>query len=70
MEINKKVEKYKQLLELQTKFRAGIINSESLTYEQIIMLNRLYDKQIEQLNTENEKNINKIMKYRKRLRHN
>ena len=66
MEMNNKQDKYKTLLELQKKYRAGIIKYEDLSYEQKILLNRLYDIQIQQLEDENKKNINKIKKYMKK----
>lgn len=62
-----KQEKYKQLLELQKKYRAGIVKDEDLTLEQKILLNKLYDMQLQKLENENEKNLNKIMKYRKKI---
>ncbi len=62
-----KQDKYKQLLELQNKYRAGIIKDEDLTLEQKILLNKLYDMQLQKLENENEKNLNKIMKYRKKI---
>ena len=46
MENNDKFVKYTELLELQMKYRTGIIKDEDLTYEQIILLNRLYDMQM------------------------
>lgn len=67
MVTNNKNEKYKKLLELQSKYREGIIKDEDLTYEQIILLNRLYDMQLQKLENENEKKLNKIMKYRKKI---
>lgn len=62
-----KQDKYKQLLDLQKKYRAGIIKDEDLTLEQKILLNKLYDMQLQKLENENEKNLNKIMKYRKKI---
>lgn len=68
MENNDKFVKYTELLELQMKYRTGIIKDEDLTYEQIILLNRLYDMQINKMEEENEKNRTKIMKYRRKLK--
>lgn len=68
MENNDKFVKYTELLELQMKYRTGIIKDEDLTYEQIILLNRLYDMQMNKLEEENEKNRNKIMRYRRKLK--
>lgn len=62
-----KQEKYKKLLELQRQYRAGIIKDEELSLEQKILLNRLYDIELQKLEDENEKNMNKIMKYRKKI---
>ena len=39
-----------------------------LTYDQIILLNRLYDMQMNKMEEENEKNRNKIMRYRRKLK--
>lgn len=66
--MSSKLEKYTKLLELQEKYRAGIIKDEDLTYEQMIQLNKLYDMQMEKLEAENERNLNKIMKYRKKAK--
>lgn len=68
MENNDKFVKYTELLELQMKYRTGIIKDEDLTYEQIILLNRLYDMQMNKMEEENEKNRNKIMRYRRKLK--
>ena len=68
MENNDKFVKYTELLELQMKYRTGIIKDEDLTYEQIILLNRLYDMQMNKLQEENEKNRSKIMRYRRKLK--
>ena len=62
-----KQEKYKKLLELQRQYRAGTIKNEDLSLEQKILLNRLYDIELQKLEAENEKNLNKIMKYRKKI---
>lgn len=68
MENNDKFVKYTELLELQMKYRTGIIKDEDLTYEQIILLNRLYDMQMNKLEEENEKNRSKIMRYRRKMK--
>lgn len=62
-----KQDKYKQLLDLQKKYRAGIIKDEDLTLEQKILLSRLCNIQIQRLENENEKILDKIMKYKKKL---
>lgn len=62
-----KQDKYKQLLDLQKKYRAGIVKDEDLTLEPKILLSRLCDIQIQRLENENEKNLDKIMKYKKKL---
>ena len=69
MENNDKYIRYKELLKLQMEYRAGIIKDEDLTYEQVILLNRLYDMQMEKLEQENERNRAKIIKYRKKYIH-
>lgn len=68
MENNDKFVKYTELLELQMKYRTGIIKDEDLTYDQIILLNRLYDMKMNKMEEENEKNRNKIMRYRRKLK--
>lgn len=68
MENNDKFVKYTELLKLQMKYRTGIIKDEDLTYEQIILLNRLYDMQMNKVEEENEKNRSKIMRYRRKLK--
>lgn len=62
-----KQDKYKQLLDLQKKYRAGIVKDEDLTLEQKILLSRLCDIQIQRLENENEKILDKIIKYKKKL---
>ena len=62
-----KQNKYKQLLDLQNKYRAGLVKDEDLTLDQKILLNKLYDIQLQKLENENKKNLNKIMKYRKKI---
>ena len=59
--------KYKQLLDLQKKYRAGIVKDEDLTLEQKILLSRLCDIQTQRLENENEKNLDKIIKYKKKI---
>lgn len=66
MTMNNK-EQYNQLLELQRKYRLGLIKDENLTYKQKILLIRLYDMQMKKIEEANEKNLNKIMKYRKKI---
>lgn len=66
--MSSKFEKYTKLLKLQEKYRDGIIKDEDLTYEQMIQLNKLYDMQMEKLEAENERNLNKITKYRKKAK--
>ena len=68
MENNDKFVKYTELLELQMKYRTGIIKDEDLTYDQIILLNRLYDMQMNKMEEENEKNISKIMRYIRKMK--
>ena len=67
MEMNNKQEKYNKLLELQKKYQAGIIKDEDLTYEQIILLNRLYDIQLQELEDKNEITLKKVKKYMKKM---
>ena len=43
MESNEKYVRYADLLKLQMKYREGIIKDEDLTYDEVILLNRLYD---------------------------
>lgn len=62
-----KEDKYKQLLELQKKYRSGNVKDEDLTLEQKILLSRLCDIQTQRLENENEKNLDKIMKYKKKI---
>lgn len=62
-----KQDKYKQLLDLQKKYRAGIVKDEDLTLEQKILLSRLCDIQTQRLENENEKNLDKIIKYKKKI---
>lgn len=62
-----KEDKYKQLLELQKKYRSGNVKDEDLTLEQKILLSRLCDIQTQRLENENEKNLDKIIKYKKKI---
>lgn len=62
-----KQDKYKQLLDLQKKYRAGIVKDEDLTLEQKILLSRLCDIQTQRLENENEKNLDKIIKYKNKI---
>lgn len=62
-----KEDKYKQLLELQKKYRSGNVKDEDLTLEKKILLSRLCDIQTQRLENENEKNLDKIMKYKKKI---
>ncbi len=62
-----KQDKYKQLLDLQKRYRAGLVKDEDLTLNQKILLNKLYDIQLQKLEDENENNLNKIMEYRKKV---
>ena len=69
MENNDKYIRYKELLKLQMEYSSGIMKYEDLNYEQVILLNRLYDMQMEKLEQENERNRAKIIKYRKKYIH-
>lgn len=60
-------EKYNKLLELQKKYRTGVVKDEDLTLNQKLLLNRLYDMQLQKLEEENKKNLNKILKYRNKI---
>lgn len=66
MENNEKYAKYADLLKLQMKYRTGLIKDEDLTYEEVILLNRLYDMQMERIEQENTKIRLKIMRYRRK----
>ena len=66
MENNDKFVKYTELLELQMKYRTGIIKDEDLTYDEVILLNRLYDMQMEKLEQENERYRAKIKRYKRK----
>ena len=63
---NEKYARYTDLLKLQMKYRAGLIKDEDLTYEEIILLNRLYDMQMDKMEQENTKIRLKVMRYRRK----
>lgn len=62
-----KQDKYNKLLKLQKEYRAGIVKNEDLNLEQKLLLNRLYDMQLQRLEDEKNKKLNKILKYRKKI---
>jgi Ca2+-binding EF-hand superfamily protein len=64
--MNDKEDKYKKMLELYKKYRAGTIKDEELNLKQKILLSRLYDIEIQKLEDENDKNLNKIINYMKK----
>ena len=64
---NEKYVRYADLLKLQMKYREGIIKDEDLTYEEVILLNRLYDMQMEKLEKENEMYRAKLKRYKRKL---
>lgn len=66
MESNEKYVRYADLLKLQMKYREGIIKDEDLTYDEVILLNRLYDMQMEKLEQENERYRTKIKRYKRK----
>ena len=66
MESNEKYVRYADLLKLQMKYREGIIKDEDLTYDEVILLNRLYDMQMEKLAQENERYRAKIKRYKRK----
>lgn len=63
---NEKYARYTDLLKLQMKYRTGLIKDEDLTYEEIILLNRLYDMQMDKMEQENTKIRLKVMRYRRK----
>lgn len=63
---NEKYVRYADLLKLQMKYREGIIKDEDLTYDEVILLNRLYDMQMEKLEQENERYRAKIKRYKRK----
>jgi hypothetical protein len=66
MESNEKYVRYADLLKLQMKYREGIIKDEDLTYDEVILLNRLYDMQLEKLEQVNERYRAKIKRYKRK----
>lgn len=66
MENNDKYVKYTDLLKLQMKYREGLIKDEDITYEEVILLNRLYDMQMNKLEQENEKYKAKLKRYKRK----
>ena len=66
MENSEKYVRYADLLKLQMKYREGIIKDEDLTYDEVILLNRLYDMQMEKLEQENERYRVKIKRYKRK----
>ena len=62
-----KQDKYNKLLKLQKEYRSGIVKNEDLSLEQKLLLNRLYDMQLQRLEDEKNKKLNKILKYRKKI---
>ena len=66
MENNEKYVRYADLLKFQMKYREGIIKDEDLTYDEVILLNRLYDMQMEKLEQENERYRAKIKRYKRK----
>lgn len=66
MESSEKYVRYADLLKLQMKYREGIIKDEDLTYDEVILLNRLYDMQMEKLEQENERYRAKIKRYKRK----
>lgn len=64
--MNDKEDKYKKILELYKKYRAGTIKDEELNLKQKILLSRLYDIEIQKLEDENDKTSNKIINYMKK----
>ena len=53
-----------EIIELQRLYREGKIKEEDMTYEQKDALNKLYDKQIEDLRLSNEYRKRKLLEYR------
>lgn len=66
MENNDIYVRYTDLLKLQMKYREGLIKDEDLTYEDVILLNRLYDMQMKKIEQENEKYRAKIKRYKRK----
>ncbi len=57
-----------KLLKLQRQYRSGEIKEEELTEEQVNLLCRLYDRQIENLKKSNNMRKQKLLEYRKKCR--
>ena len=62
-----KQDKYNKLLKLQKEYRAGIVKNEDSNLEKKLLLNRVYDMQLQRLEDEKNKKLNKILKYRKKI---
>ena len=60
-------EKYNNLLKLQKDYRSGIIKDEELSLKQKILLNKLYDMQLQKLEEENQKKLSRIIKYKNKI---
>ena len=60
------MEKEEVLLELQKKYRKGIIKEEDLTIKEILGLKKLYKKQIKYLEKSIEEDKKKIIEMRKK----
>ncbi|MBR3882484.1 MAG: hypothetical protein IKJ36_04355 [Clostridia bacterium] len=67
MEMNRKLEKFQELLKLQEKVRKGLVNKEDLTYKEKIMLCRLYDVQMNEKEDENKRLLDKVVEYKKKI---
>ena len=67
MEMNRKLEKFQELLKLQEKVRKGLVNKEDLTYNEKIMLCRLYDVQMNEKEDENKRLLDKVVEYKKKI---
>ena len=57
-----------EIIELQKQYREGKVKEEDLSQEQIIELNALYDKQIEELRLSNEYRKKKLLEYREKMK--
>ena len=60
-------DKYNKLLKLQKEYRLGIVKDEDLTLKEKVLLNKLYDMQLQKLEEENKKKLNKILKYKNKI---
>ena len=67
MEMNRKLEKFQELLKLQEKVRKGLVNKEDLTYKEKIMLCRLYYVQMNEKEDENKRLLDKVVEYKKKI---